>query len=144
MTYAQLLAQYKKKHGRLVEPRQGFDSLYPELWLAYSMLAKRGFYDVGTYVNKPLDHSYGDRHGKPRMALAFDMRRKGWVNWIGWGKRNAWKNANLLWQHHVALNIDYIIVGDRIISRAKPYWHYYGPDKSHYWHIHVSGWVPGK
>lgn len=140
-TYAELLKQYKAKHGSLVKPNQGWDSLHPNLWLAYSMVRKRGYYDVGTYVNKPLDHSWGDRHSEPGMALAFDARRKGWVNWIGWGRRNAWKLANLLWDNHEALNINYVIVGNRIISRAKPYWHYYGPDKSHYWHIHVSGWV---
>jgi len=28
MTYAQLLARYRRKHGKLVKPRQGFDSLH--------------------------------------------------------------------------------------------------------------------
>lgn len=76
-TYRQLLNQYQAKHGQLVEPRQGFHSLHPRLWLAYSMVYQRGYYDVGTYANKPGDHSWGDRNGKHGTALAFDMRRKG-------------------------------------------------------------------
>lgn len=144
-THAELLRAYKEKHGRLVKPNQGFHSLYPELWLAYSMVAKRGYYDVGTYARKPGDHSWGDRHGKPGAALAFDMRRKGWLGRFGWGYRNAKKVAQFLWDNHEALSIDYVIVGREIISRDKPYWHPLGTgDTSHDWHIHASGWVPGK
>ena len=139
-TYGQLLAAYKKKHKRFVKPKQGFESLHPNLWLAYSMVAKRGYYDVGTYANKAGDHSWGDRHGKPRMALAFDMRRKGWLGRFGWGYRNAQKVARMLWANHEALNIDYVIVGRELISRQRPYWHPLGnSDTSHDWHIHVSG-----
>lgn len=139
MTYAQLLAAYKKKHGSLVVPKQGRGSLYPELWLAYSMSVKRSFYDVGTYVNKPLDHSYGDRHGNPGRALAFDIRRRFWVGMFGWVFGYAKKYAQFLWDNHEALNINYIILGNKIISRKHPTWQPYLGDKSHYWHMHVSG-----
>lgn len=140
-TYTGLLKQYKAKHGvGFVRPRQGWESLDSRLWLAYSMVAKRGFYDVGTYANKPGDHSWGDRHGRPGRANAFDMRRKGWLGRFGWGFRNAKKTANWLWANHVALNINYVIVGRKIISRNKPYWHPLTTgDTSHDWHIHVSG-----
>jgi hypothetical protein len=139
-TYEQLRRQYINKHRRLVAPTQGFGSLYEHLWLAYSMVVKRGYYDVGTYANKPGDHSWGDRHGQPGVALAFDMRRKGWLGRFGWGFRNARKTAEWLWDNHVALNIDYVIVGRQIISRQKPYWHPLTTgDTSHDWHIHVSG-----
>lgn len=140
MTYQQLLAQYKARHGKLVEPRQGFDSLNESLWLAYSLGIKRGYYDVGTYANKPGDHSWGDRHGKPGTALAFDIRRKGWLGRFGWGYRNARKLARFYWEHHEALNINYVIVGRELISRSRPYWHPLTTgDTSHDWHLHVSG-----
>lgn len=139
-TYDQLLTAYRKKHVRLVEPRQGFDSLHDTLWLAYSICIKRGYYDVGTYARKPGDHSWGDRHGKPGCACAFDIRRKRWLGRFGWGYRNARKTARFLWANHVALNIEYVIVGRELISREKPYWHPLTTgDTSHDWHIHVSG-----
>ena len=50
MTRAQLAAAYKAKHGALVEPVQGFDSLAKILWLAYSMGRQRGFTDLGTIL----------------------------------------------------------------------------------------------
>jgi len=139
-TYSTLLAAYKNKHKRLVEPRQGFSSLRPGLWLAYSMGRKRGYYDVGTYARKPGDHSWGDRNGFPRQALAFDLRRKGWLGRWGWGWVNARRLARFYWKHHQALNINYVIVGRKIISRSRPYWHPLTTgDTSHDWHIHVSG-----
>lgn len=132
MTYAQLLAQYRLKHGKFVEPRQGFDSLQPSLWLAYSMGRKRGFTDLGTYANKPGDHGY-------YPAYAFDLGRKNRFFNRGWNYLVARRLCKLYVEHHKALNINYVILGDKIWSRAKPYWHYYGPDKSHFFHIHVSG-----
>jgi len=139
-TYAELLKQYRIKHGSFVEPVQGWASLSPKLHLAYAMVARRGFYDVGTYANKPGDHSWGDRHGQPGLALAFDMRRKGWLGRFGWGFRNAQRTGSWLWANHVALNINYVIVGRKIISRDLPYWHPLTTgDTSHDWHIHVSG-----
>lgn len=136
MTYADLLARYRAKHRRLVEPNQGFDSLAPELWLAYSMGRKRGFTDLGTYAKKPGDHGYWP-------AWAFDLGRhnrffnKGWNYWV----------ARRLALHYVKyyrqLNINYVILGRRIWSRSKPYWHPLTTgDTSHDWHIHVSGWHP--
>jgi len=138
-TYQSLLARYRKKHQRFVEPRQGFESLHGNLWLAYSMGRKRGFYDVGTYARKPGDHSWGDRNGRRGVALAFDLRRKGWVGRFGWGWVNARRLARFYWQHHQALNINYVIVGRKIISREHPAWRPYTRSTSHDWHLHVSG-----
>ncbi len=84
MTHRQLMKQYLAKHKKLRQPRQGWDSLHDNLWLAYSMVMNRGYYDVGTYARKPGDHSWGDRHDKPGTALAFDARRKGWFGRWGW------------------------------------------------------------
>jgi len=132
MTYDQLFQRYKRKHKRLVEPKQGFDSLDDSLWLAYSMGRKRGFTDLGTYANKPGDHGYWP-------ALAFDLGRKDRFYNKGWNYLVARRLANLYWKYRVPLSIDYVILGRKIISRAYPYWRPYTRDTSHDWHMHVSG-----
>lgn len=138
MTYTQLLDRYLRKHKRLVEPRQGFGSLHSSLHLAYSMGRKRGFTDLGTYVDKPLDHGWND---KLRMSRAFDLGRADKTFWQRqWGQLMTWRYVRLLIKEHVALGIDYVIYRDKIWSRRRG-WHYYGPDRSHFWHIHVSGSV---
>lgn len=143
MTHSALLARYLKKHKALVEPRQGFDSLCEELWLAYSMGRRRGFTDLGTYVNKPLDHG-GLPWARRRPAWAFDLGREDKLFWWrAWGQLMAWRYVRLLVKHHKALNVEYVIYRDRIWSRKRG-WHYYGPDTSHFWHIHVSGHWDGR
>ena len=138
MTYQQLLERYLKKHKRLVEPRQGFGSLHSSMHLAYSMGRRRGFTDLGTYVNKPLDHGWND---KLRMARAFDLGREDKTFWQRqWGQLMTWRYVRLLVREHKALGIDYVIYRDKIWSRRYG-WHHYGPDRSHFWHIHVSGSV---
>ena len=131
-SYVALLDRYRKKHGKLVEPVQGWDSLNPGLWLAYSMGRKRSFTDLGTFARKPLDHGYSP-------ANAFDLGRKDRFFNRGWNYLVARSFVKFLWKNHEALHIDYIILGDKIISRANPTWHHYGPDRSHFYHIHVSG-----
>ena len=140
MTYAELFARYRRKHKRLVEPRQGFDSLHDSLWLAYSMGRKRGFTDLGTYVNKPGDHGWDDGR---RMALAFDLGREDRFLFKGWGYLKARRLAQLYVKEHKGLNINYVILGRRIWSRSRPYWHPLTTgDTSHDFHIHVSGVGP--
>jgi hypothetical protein len=137
-TYKELLARYAKEHGGLVEPRQGWGSLHKSMWLAYSMGRKRGYTDLGTYVDKPLDHGWDDVH---RMARAYDLGRRSPKFWQrAFGQKAARAYLQLLIDNHEALGIDYVIYRDKIWSRAHG-WHYYGPDKSHFWHIHVSGSV---
>lgn len=133
MTKGQLLKEYLRMHKRLHMPA----SLHPTLHLAYSIGLARSFYSVGTYADKPLDHGY-------YPSRAFDLRRKGWQGMWGLGWVTALRLARHYWKHHEALDIDYVIVGRTIISRRNPRWRYYGPDRSHEWHIHVSGWWPGK
>lgn len=134
MTYATLLAQYRAKHKHLVEPNQGFESLVDTLWLAYSMGRKRGFTDLGTYVNKPGDHGVGP------PCKAFDLGRKNRFFFKGWNYLVARKLALLYVEHHQALGINYVILGRRIWSRAIPKWHPLTTgDTSHDFHIHVSG-----
>jgi hypothetical protein len=139
VSYAELFARYKRKHKHLVEPRQGFDSLDESLWLAYSMGRKRGFTDLGTYVNKPGDHGWNDR---TRTAAAFDLGREDRFLFKGWGYLKARRLAMHYWRHHRALGIEYVILGRKIISRSRPYWHPLTTgDTSHDFHIHVSGHV---
>ncbi len=133
MTYFELLQRYKKKHGKLVEPRQRFDSLHDSLWLAYSIGRARGFTDLGTYANKPGDHGY-------RPSRAFDIGRNDRFLLKGWGYLKARRLAMLYVKEHSALHIDYVILGRRIWSRSRPYWHPLTTgDTSHDFHIHVSG-----
>lgn len=142
-SYATLRARYLKKHKALVEPRQGFDSLCEELWLAYSLGRRRGFTDLGTYVAKPLDHG-GLPWARHKPAWAFDLGRSSGRFWQrAWGRLMAWRYVRLLVKHHKALNVEYVIYRDRIWSR-KNGWRHYGPDKSHFWHIHVSGHWDGR
>lgn len=133
MTYGELLARYRRKHGHLVEPKQGFESLDASLWLAYSLGRKRGFTDLGTYAAKPGDHGTWPAH-------AFDLGRGNRFFNKGWNYLVARRLAKLYVRHHKALNINYVILGRRIWSRKYPYWHpLMTGDTSHDWHIHVSG-----
>jgi len=133
MTYAQLLARYRRKHGKLIEPRQGFVSLHEDLWLAYSMGRVRGFTDLGTYVDKPGDHGF-------IPSWAFDLGREDRFLSKGWGYLKARRLAKLYVREHKALNIENVILGRRLWSREKPYWHPLRTgDTSHDFHIHVSG-----
>ena len=137
MTYNQLLTNYKKKHKTLVRPRQGWESLNSTLWLAYSMGRRRSFTDLGTYnpasrlpSGAKSDHAYSP-------SWAFDLGRPGWKGLWGFGYIAAKRYADLLVKHHLALNIEYVIVGRRIWSRARG-WHAY-TGGGHDNHIHVSG-----
>ena len=133
LSYGELLSRYKKKHGLLVEPVQGFDSLHEDLWLAYSLGRRRGFTDLGTYAKKPGDHGY-------YPAWAFDLGRNNRFFNKGWNYLVARRLALFYVANYRALNIEYVILGQRIWSRAKPYWHPLTTgDTSHAFHIHVSG-----
>jgi hypothetical protein len=133
MSYVPLRVHYRKKHGKLIEPRQGFGSLHPSLWLAYSMGRVRGFTDLGTYAKKPGDH------GK-WPSRAFDLGRDDRFLFKGWGYIKARRLARLYVKHHRELNVNYVILGRRIWSRSRPYWHPLTTgDTSHDFHVHVSG-----
>ena len=130
--YPVLLDRYRKRHGKLVEPVQGFDSLHPTLHLAYSIGRQRGFTDLGTYVDKPGDHGEGP------PAWAFDLGRKDRFLFKGWNYLKARRLAKLYVREHRALNIEYVILGRRIWSRTHG-WHAYTRDSSHDFHLHISG-----
>jgi hypothetical protein len=142
-TYGQLLRAYTKEHGDLVKPRQGWDSLCDELHLVYSMFRQRGYTDLGTYVDKPLDHGGTPWHrGKP--AWAFDVGRSPSTFWYRtWGQVQAWAFCRFVIKNHKALNVEYLIFRDRIWSRDNG-WRPYTRDRSHFYHIHVSGHWPGR
>lgn len=121
---------------RLVEPKQGWRSLDHRLWKAYAIGRNRGYTDLGTYANKPGDHGYWP-------ARAFDLGRKDRFRFLGWGYLKARRLVKFYVRYHRELNIDYVILGDRIWSRRRG-WHAYTRDSSHFFHIHVSMWWPGK
>ena len=98
----------------------------------------RGFTDLGTYVNKSGDHGWDDNRD---MAAAFDLGRKDRFLFKGWGYIKARRLAKLLWENHIALGIEYIILGKKIISREHPTWQPFTRDSSHMFHIHVSGHI---
>lgn len=115
-------------------PRQGWSSLSKSLHLAYSMGRQRGFTDLGTYANKPGDHGIGP------PCYAFDLGRKDRFYNRGWNYLKARRLAKLYVAEHDALHINYVILGRRIWSRERPYWHPLTTgDTSHDFHIHVSG-----
>jgi len=118
----------------LVKPRQGWGSLHKSLWKAYSIGINRGYTDLGTYVDKPGDHGIGP------PCYAFDLGRKDRFYNKGWSYLKARRLAKFYVEHHLALNIEYVILGQRVWSRERPYWHPLTTgDTSHAFHIHVSG-----
>lgn len=141
LSYAELLKRYKKKHGHFVMPNQGFGSLDGSLWLAYSMGRRRGFTDLGTFVNKGGDHGWDV---PARRARAFDLGRTNRFFFKGFNYLVARRYCYLLAKNADALGIRYVILGDRIWHRNSRRWEYfdnYSHDKSHDFHIHVSGQV---
>ena len=118
---------------KLIEPYQGFNSLTPHLWEAYTLcVGKYGFLDgpgkaSGTYANKPGDHGYW-----PSQAFDVDI-----ISHKGWENREARECFWELWNRREELNINYVILGRNIISRARPYLHDQGSN-DHFNHIHVS------
>jgi hypothetical protein len=105
---------------------------------------KRGYTDLGTYVAKALDHG-GLPWARRPPAWAFDLGRSPSNFWQRqYGQLMTWRFARMLVKEHKALNIEYVIYRDKIWSRNIPYWHYYGPDRSHFYHVHVSGHWPGR
>ena len=130
-----LLKGWKPEPPKLVEPNQGWDSLHRSLWEAYSEARRRGFTDLGTYANKPGDHGY-------RPSWAFDVGHESRFNFLGWGYLKARRLAKWYAKNYVRLNIRYVILGNRIWHRNTGRWgpfSNYERDKSHDFHIHVSG-----
>lgn len=134
-SYGELLTRFRAKHGALLRPA----SLHASLHLAYSMGVKaRSFTDLGTYNPASTLPGGGKSDHAYYPAWAFDLGRPGWKGLWGFGYLAARKLADVFVKHHVALNIEYVIVGRRIWSRSRG-WHAYNSDASHDWHIHVSG-----
>ena len=134
MTYPELLKRYRDKHGPLVRPA----SLDSSLHLAFSIGLARSFINAGTYNPASRLPSGAKSDHAVYPAMAFDLRRKRWTGLFGYGYWAARRLADLYAENAYALNIEYVIVGRRIWSRSKG-WHTYDSDRSHDWHIHVSG-----
>jgi hypothetical protein len=74
------------------------------------------------------------------MAAAFDLGRRDRFHFLGWNYLIARRLVQLYVRNHVALGIEYVILGDRIWSRNNG-WQPFLRDSSHMFHIHVSGHV---
>lgn len=119
---------------KLVEPNQGWGSLHESLWEAYSIGRDRNFTDLGTYVDKPGDHGVGP------PCYAFDLGRPDRFLSKGWDYLLARRLALYYVANFERLSVEYVILGQRIWSRDKPYWHPLTTgDTSHAYHLHISG-----
>lgn len=123
--FALMLAkEYEDAHmPKLIEPRQGFQSLHRSLWSAYSIGISRGFTDLGTYADKPGDHGVWP-------SFAFDL---GIEPDTGWQNLKARKYVLEISRRP---EVEYVILGDRIYFGTN--WRGYSLG-GHYNHIHVSG-----
>jgi hypothetical protein len=116
---------------KLVEPRQGFDSLHPSLWQAFSLGRGRyGLSDLGTYnpasrlpSGRPSDHAV-------YPAFAFDLGIEPDTGW------NNLKGKLFFLQVRFDPAVEYVILGDKIWSRGSLHAYYSG---GHMNHVHVSG-----
>lgn len=121
---------------KLVRPNQGWKSLHPRLWKAYSIARNRNYTDLGTYANKPGDHGYWP-------ARAFDIGREDRFRFLGFKYIRAARLMRFYVKHHKELHIDYVILGMVIWSRRNG-WRPYRGDRSHMFHMHVSMYWDGK
>lgn len=115
----------------LIAPKQGFASLDKSLWEPFSRGRKLGFSDLGTYnpasrlpSGRPSDHAV-------YPALAYDL---GISPATGYSNPKARAYFNDLMGEP---EIEYVILGDKIWSRAKGFHSYTAG--GHAGHIHVSG-----
>lgn len=120
-----------------VKPKQGFNSLHPILWTAYSIgrRAPYAFGDSGTYAGKAEDHSWGDRNGQPGVSMAIDL-----------GFSPATGQDNVLAKQYFDImvgrpEVEYVILGDKIWSKTRGL-HDYTRNRTHFYHVHVSGVHP--
>ena len=126
-----LLLEYTESvKPKLVEPDQGFESLHPSLWKAYTIGRNMGLTDLGTFnpASRLPSGAASDHAVYP--AFAFDL---------GIDPDTGWNNlkARTYVQRVVGKpEIEYVILGSRIwTSRG---WGSYTAG-GHYNHVHVSG-----
>lgn len=115
----------RAKEVKLIEPKQGFDSLDRSLWEPYS-ICLRSFlsYDLGTYARKPGDHGVWP-------SMAFDI---GFRPWTGWNHPAA---RACFWKMAAHPKVEYVILGTKIHFKAsglRPY-----SLGGHENHLHISG-----
>lgn len=115
----------------LIEPVQGFFSLHFSLWEAYSLGRRMNLSDLGTYnpdsnlpSGAPSDHAF-------HPSWAFDLGIEpdtGYQNPIGRSYFEAMMGRP---------EVEYVILGNRIWSRAQGLHSYFGGGHDN--HVHVSG-----
>lgn len=127
----EVAAKPKPQQPKLVEPKQGWNSLHHELWDEYSIGRNMGMSDLGTYnpasrlpSGAPSDHSV-------YPAWAFDL---GISPQNGFDNPTGRKFFNLMVGRP---GIHYVILGDKIWSTDKGLHAY--TDGGHENHVHTSG-----
>ncbi len=115
----------------LVEPNQGFNSLHPSLWEAYSLGRRMGLSDLGTYnPNSRLPSGTPSDHAV-YPAMAFDL---------GFSPATGYEHpvARSFFEAMIGRSeCEYDICGTKIWSRSRGLHGYsYGGHESH---VHVSG-----
>ncbi len=117
----------------LIKPRQGFESLHPSLWAAYTLARRLGMPDLGTYNPSATlpgggrsDHAYGP------PAWAFD---------VGLAKEKGSKIGRFFFRQMVErAEVEYVIFERSIWSRERGLRAYTAG--GHATHVHVSGRRP--
>jgi len=124
-------AKPKPQLPKLVEPKQGWNSLHHELWDEYSLGRNMGMADLGTYnpssrlpSGKPSDHAV-------YPAWAFDL---GVSPATGYNNPVGRKFFDMMAGRP---GINYVILSPKIWSVSQGLHAYTGGD--HYNHCHVSG-----
>lgn len=121
----------KAPTSKPVEPKQGWGSLTRSLWGLYSEARNMGLSDLGTYnpasrlpSGRPSDHAV-------YPARAFDA---GFSPATGYAHPTARRFFDIARNDS---NVEYVILGNRIWSRARGLHSYTGG--GHESHVHVSG-----
>ncbi|RDI73321.1 hypothetical protein Gocc_2921 [Gaiella occulta] len=115
----------------LIEPRQGFGSLHESLWEAYSIGRRMGLTDLGTYNPDSRLPGGGKSDHAFLPAYAFDL---------GFTPATGYQHpvARRFFREMVGrLEVNYVIVGNKIWSRELGEHHY--TQGGHEGHVHVSG-----
>lgn len=121
----------KPPKPKLVEPRQGWNSLHRSLWEPYSIGRNMGLSDLGTYNPASRLPSGGPSDHAAYPAMAYDL---GVYPSIGYKHPVARKYFDMMVGRP---EIEYIILGNKIWSKSRGLHEYHSG--GHENHVHVSG-----
>jgi hypothetical protein len=125
------VALTKIEPGKLIEPKQGFDSLHPSLRDAYSLGRSMGLSDLGTFNPDSTLPGGGKSDHAFFPAWAFDL---GIEPDTGFANPTGRAFFELMVDRP---EVEYVILGDQIWSKSKGLHKYTAG--GHLNHVHVSG-----